>query len=312
MKNLLQSIGRGFGWTAKLINKIALGLGWMILSLVIVSVIGVVVFAVILTDSDREIGSSVKNAVAVVELNGPIMTSKKFRKDLLTKRDDDNVEAIVVRIDSPGGGVGASEEIFRVIKESREVKPIVCSLGSMAASGGLYAAVGCSKIVTNKGTMTGSIGVIMTFPDAHKVMSTVGVGMNVIKSGNLKDSISPFRQMRDEDISYLQRLSDQMFEQFLSTVANSRNLDIEAVRKYADGRVISGEEAVELGLADEIGGIDRAAKLALELKGIDGEPNLQFPKPKSGLMKMLEDPPLSQIRVWLDLLSGPQLRYQLW
>ncbi|MCL4140099.1 UNVERIFIED_CONTAM: hypothetical protein GTU68_011672 [Idotea baltica] len=181
--------------------------------------------------------------------------------------DHDKIKAIVVRIDSPGGAVGASEEIFRAIKRADTKKPVVCSLGNLAASGGLYSAVGCRKIVTNRGTITGSIGVIMMSPNVAQVMDRLGVGMTVIKSGQFKDSGSPFRAQTEEDKTLLQSLVNASYDQFLTAVAENRSLDKEAVRAFADGRVILGEQAVEWGLADSFGGPEEAAVIALELSG---------------------------------------------
>lgn len=240
-------------------------------------------------DEEEFVQAETEHGVGVVELNGEILTSNRFRESLQHLQNNDSIKAIVVRIDSPGGAVGASEEIYELIKAAREKKPVVCSLGNFAASGGLYAAVGCEKVVTNRGTITGSIGVILMMPNVAQVLDKVGVGMTVIKSGAMKDVGSPFRPMTPEDRAMFQGVVDEAYEQFLTTVAAGRKLEVEAVRKFADGRIILGEKAVQLGLADEIGDLKRAAKLSLELAGDPGEPEIIMPAKRKGLAALLND-----------------------
>ncbi|MCL4141190.1 UNVERIFIED_CONTAM: hypothetical protein GTU68_004896 [Idotea baltica] len=186
------------------IQKIVSIIGWSVLLCLIFGVIGALLVA---RGGDSEkLAISTKNAVGLVELEGEISNSKKFRKSLKKFVDNDKIKALVVRIDSPGGAVGASEEMYRAVKNAAEKKPVVCALGNTAASGGLYTAVGCQKIVSNRGTITGSIGVILMTPNIANVVDKVGFKMNVIKSGKFKDSGSPFREMTEDDRGLLQRL----------------------------------------------------------------------------------------------------------
>lgn len=212
--------------------------------------------------------------VGLAKLEGEISDVSTFEKRVNQLLKDDNVKTIVARIDSPGGSVGASEEAYRVLKFADSKKPVVCSFGNSAASGGLFAAMGCRKIVSNKGTITGSIGVIMMSPYVGKIAETVRAEMNVIKSGQFNDAGSPFRPMEEKDRGLLQNLVDQAHSQFVSTIAQSRSLEPAVVQKFADGRIILGESAKELGLIDSFGGIREAAKLSLELAGIEGEPEI--------------------------------------
>ena len=228
-----------------------------------------------------------ERAVGVVDLLGEIMTADGFRKQFNKMQENKDIKALVVRIDSPGGAVGASEEIYRIIKESK--KPVVCSLGNIAASGGVYAAMGCKKVVSNMGTITGSIGVILFMPNVSQIVEKVGFKMNVVKSGKFKDTGSPFRDLASEDQEFLQGMVSKSYEQFLSVVSESRGLDKEKVRSFADGRIILGEEAKELGLVDEIGGLENAGRLALNLANItSGEPDFVYTSKPRAIMELFQ------------------------
>ncbi len=208
-----------------------------------------------------------KHKIAVVELLGPIMDSKAIVEDLYKQANDSSVDGIVLRIDSPGGAVAPSQEIYTAVKTLKSIKPIVVSMGSVAASGGLYSALGASKIFLQPGTQTGSIGVIVQIPNFHKLTDKYGVDFLTIKSGQLKDVGNPTRALTDLDREFLQGTVDKIYQQFLNDVAEGRNLPVEEVKKYADGRLILGSEAVKLGLADEIGDIYAAARAVYEIKG---------------------------------------------
>jgi len=226
--------------------------------------------------------------VGVVELTGNIISSDGFRKSFKKIEKHDKVKAIVVRIDSPGGAVGASEEIYRIIKNSS--KPTTCSLGNIAASGGVYAAVACNTIFANLGTITGSIGVVMMMPNVSEITGEHGFKMNVVKSGALKDVGSPFRSFTETDKNFLQDVVNQSYEQFVSIVSDNRGIPVDEVKKFADGRIILGEKALELGLIDAIGGLEDAAIAALKLynKEEDGEPELVYAKKKGSFYEIFE------------------------
>lgn len=249
-------------------------------------------------------------AIGVAKLEGEIVSSDQFRKDLQKLLDNEKIRGIVVRIDSPGGSSGASEEIYRAIKDADDSKPVLCSLGNLAASGGLYSAVGCRKIVTNKGTLTGSIGVILMMPNVSAVLEQFGVSMNVVKSGTFKDTGSPFRPSTPEERELLQSLVGVTYEQFVAAIAEGRKLDPEEIRKFADGRIILGEQAVELGLADEIGGVARAATLALQESGYSGEEApeiIELPKP-SGIRALFQE--VEQKAVLVERWLRPSLLFR--
>jgi len=238
-----------------------------------------------------------KNAVGVVDLLGEIVTADNFRKHFNKFQKNKKIKSIVVRIDSPGGAVGASEEIYRIIKNSK--KPVVCSLGNIAASGGVYAAMGCDKVVSNMGTITGSIGVILFMPNVSKVVDKVGFKMNIVKSGKYKDAGSPFKDLGEDEQGLLQRLVSQSYEEFLNIVATSRNLPVDKVRQFADGRIILGSQALKYGLVDKIGGLEEAGKLALELADVkNAEPEFVFVSKPRAILEIFE-----QLEQKLDLFG---------
>ena len=191
--------------------------------------------------------------------------------------DDSDMKAIVVRTDSPGGAVGSSQEIYDELRRIAEDKVVVCSMGNVAASGGLYVAMGCDRIVAEPGTLTGSIGVISQFVNLKGLADRFSVKMETVKSGKLKDAGNPFRDMTPEDRAYWQALIDQVYRQFVSAVAESRDMAEEDVRKFADGRVLTGEQAQQLGLVDDLGNFHDAVDLAKEQAGLKGEPRLIYP-----------------------------------
>jgi protease-4 len=224
--------------------------------------------------------------VAVVYIEGPIFESQTVNGHLKMYGDDSRVKVILLRIDSPGGGVAASQEIHDQVKRLRDEKrkKVVVSMGSVAASGGYYIASAADKIVANPGTITGSIGVIAEWVNYGNLLKWAQMKPEVIKSGELKDVGSPTREITPKEREYLQGVINQLFDQFVNAVAEGRkDLPREKVLQLADGRIYTGEEAQKLGLVDQLGGYEVAVKAAAELAGIKGEPNIVTPpKPKRG------------------------------
>lgn len=216
--------------------------------------------------------------IGVIEIQDVIRDSQKTLEDLKRFREDDAIEAVLVRIDSPGGAVGPSQEIHDAILETRKKKHVIASLGGTAASGGFYIAVACEKIVTNPGTLTGSIGVIMQFPNVQGLAQWAKVDMETVKSGKFKDVGNPFRPFGEEDEALLHDLIMNVYDQFLTAVAEGRGLEKDAVRPYADGRVLTGLQAKDIGLVDELGNFDHAVATLAELAEIKGEPQLVYPE----------------------------------
>ncbi len=294
-------------------------IGWLTVGFYTLAIVGAIAGLVAIirgSDMDTEMGKpKTENAIGVVELMGEITTSEKFSKSLRKAMDDKDIKGVIVRIDSPGGAVGASEEIYeaiRVASTKEGAKPIVCSLGNMAASGGLYASMGCPKVVTNRGTLSGSIGVIMMSPNVSGIMQNFGVQMNIVKSGKYKDTGSPFREQTPDDKAFLQGLIDTAYGQFVDIISKSRNIPVETVKTFADGRIILGETAVKLGLADEVGGIERAAKIVAEQAKLVGETELVYSGKQTGLLSYFKDSAVSLPLVkYLFGELGPELRFQL-
>jgi protease-4 len=219
------------------------------------------------------------NRVALVEVTGLIVDAQPVVRQMEEDLDDPSIRAIVVRVDSPGGVVGPSQEIHDAVARAREQgKPVVVSMGAIAASGGYYLAVPADHIVANPGTLTGSIGVLMQLAEIEGLLRKVGVHFEVIKAGRHKDLGNFARAMTPEERGILQGLLDDMYEQFVTAVAEGRHLDPEKVRELADGRVYSGRRAKELGLVDSLGGLEDAVRTAGRLAGIPGKPELVRPR----------------------------------
>lgn len=223
--------------------------------------------------------------IGVVELTGEITDAKKLLEQLEDFRDDSGIKAIVLRIDSPGGAVAPSQEIYEAIRKIREKKKVVVSMGSLAASGGYYVACAADKIYADPGTLTGSIGVIMQVPNVQGLLNWAGVQMNTLTAGKMKDSLSPFRELKPDERAYYEGVLEDVHEQFIGAVALGRGLKIDQVRPLADGRVFTGRRAKELKLVDELGGLQDAVQAAAKLAGLSGEPQLEYPKKKSKWME---------------------------
>ena len=250
--------------------------------------------------------------VAVVNLTGTIISSREIVSMLQTLAKNKSVKAILLRVDSPGGGVAASQEIFEEVESIRDsVKPIVVSMGSLAASGGYYVSCGATRIVANPGTITGSIGVIAMFPNYAKLMGKLGLQMDVIKSGKYKDSGSPFRQMTEQDKKYFQGVVEDSYDQFLNAVAKERKLPIDKLKKFADGRVFTGAQALKLGLVDTLGSFEDAIKIAAKLGGIKGEPVVVEAKKPRTLADLIFGDMFSRLHIFeKDFIEQPILQYR--
>ncbi|MCZ6556101.1 MAG: signal peptide peptidase SppA [Candidatus Dadabacteria bacterium] len=226
--------------------------------------------------------------VAVLRVEDVILDSQIYLESLDAIAKNDSVKALVVRIDSPGGAVGPSQEIFSELKKLGKELPIVASIGGVGASGGYYIACAAQKIYANPGAITGSIGVIAQFASYEKLLDWAMIDVEIIKSGKYKDVGSSFRKMNEADKQYIQQLIDNVYEQFKSAVADARDLDTKQIDKVADGKIYTGEQALNLKLIDELGTINDAIRMAGDLGGIEGKPEvIYFPKKKSRLMDLL-------------------------
>ncbi|WP_321493295.1 signal peptide peptidase SppA [uncultured Desulfobacter sp.] len=242
---------------------------------------------------NNELGGAISSSrgnIGVVEVTGPIMSSKEIIDDIKEFRDDDAIKAIVLRVDSPGGGIGPSQEIYRELMKTRAEKIVITSMGSVAASGGYYIACATQGIVANSGTITGSIGVIMEYANLEEIAKKIGISPVVIKSGEYKDMGSPMRELKDSEKQLFQDLVDELHTQFVSDAAVARNMEAKAMAKLADGRVYTGQSAMKLKLVDRIGNMDDAVQWAAEMAGIEGEVIPVYPKEdKMTLFKKLAE-----------------------
>jgi protease-4 len=216
--------------------------------------------------------------VGIIEVTGVITDAKTVIQNLKKFRDDDSIKAIVLRIDSPGGGVGPSQEIFREITKTIKSKKIIASMGAVAASGGYYIAAGANGIIANPGTITGSIGVIMGFANYQELLRKIGLAPVVIKSGEYKDIGSPIRAMTEDEKKFLQNFADQIRKQFVAAVAEGRKMDESKVESLANGRIFSGKEAKSVGLIDRLGNLEDAIEWAGRMGGIKGKISTVYAK----------------------------------
>jgi len=226
--------------------------------------------------------------VALIRVEGPILDSKDTIDELKEHLKDPSIKAIIMRIDSPGGAVAPSQEIYEEVRKAVTKKKIVVSMGSVAASGGYYIAAPATRIVANPGTLTGSIGVIMEIPNFSGLMNKLGIKSEVVKSGRHKDIASVFRGIKKEDREILQNVLDNVHDQFILAVAEGRKMLREDVRKIADGRIFTGEQALKVGLIDEIGNLEDAVKVAGKLSGIKGEPEVVSKKERFSFRDLLK------------------------
>jgi protease-4 len=241
-------------------------------------------------------------SVGVIEINGIIYSAKHLSKDIKNFGNDPSIKAIILRINSPGSVVAASQEVYDVVKRQSGKKPIIASMESVAASGAYYIALPSDVIVANPGTITGSIGVIMEWPVLEKLLQKVGIEFEVIKSKEHKDIGSTHRRLTERERDLMQEVVTDVYEQFVRVTSEHRNIPIDSVYKYADGRVFTGRQAKELGFIDTLGSFEAAIDIAGELIGI-AEPHLVYPPKRLSLVDIILTP--------MEQLTLPKL-YFLW
>jgi protease IV len=232
------------------------------------------------THSGKAKSFSLNNQIGVVNIKGIIADSVEITEQIEEFGRNDSITAVVLRIDSPGGGVASSQEIYNAVVDLKKKKKVIASMGSVAASGGLLIACGADKIVANPGTITGSISAIMQFANIEELLKKVGLKSSVVKSGKYKDIGSPLREMIPEERQIIQDLVDDIYNQFIDVIVRDRKLPREQVILIADGRIFSGRQAKEYGLVDSLGDMGSAAKLACQLAGKEGKYDLVFPRKK--------------------------------
>ena len=212
--------------------------------------------------------------VGVIPIEGIIGNSGEIIDQINEFADSNGIRAVVLRIDTPGGSVASSQEIYQAVRELRKKKKVVVSMGSVAASGGYLIAVAADRIVANPGTITGSISAVMHYANVEELLKKVGIRSSAIKSGKFKDIGSPVREMTAEERSLIQGIVDDIYDQFIRTVSENRKIPLSKIIRLADGRVFTGRQAKELGLIDDLGGLQDAVLLAGRLSGIKGKPEI--------------------------------------
>ena len=288
---------------------IALGVGAAVLVLFVATI------WLLIAVSDDGLPGGAK--VAVVEVEGVIgadsgrgLDTDGIIRVLGEYRDDPAVRAVVLRINSPGGVVAPTQEIFNAVRRLREAKkPVVASLGSVAASGGYYVAVAADRIYASPGTLTGSIGVVMQLANLEGLLKKVGVEYVVVKAGAYKDVGNMARAMTPEERRILQSLLDDVYDQFISAVADGRGLDPQAVRSFAEGRIYSGRQAQSLKMVDDLGGLEDAIEAAAKMAGLPAKPKVIYPRRRFSLRELLRNElglgPVSRILPSLETLRTP-------
>lgn len=289
-------------------------LGCALLLVGTVAVIAVAFFVVNMALSgDRPSLSSLSGRVGLVDVVGAIEESESVVDQLDRMERDSSVRAVVVRLDSPGGGVAASQEIYEAVRRVRDAgKPVVASLGGVAASGAYYVACAADSIVSNPGTLTGSIGVIMTFPNTEELFRKVGLRFDVVKTGKFKDIGSMSRPMTDDERKLLEEVLGNVYEQFVDAISEGRGLDRAEILPLADGRIFSGDQALEYGFVDRMGDLDDSIRLAARMAGIEGRPSVVRKERRRVSVWSFLDEKLNQVGSATGLSSqGPRLEYRL-
>jgi protease-4 len=283
-------------------------------ALLIVGTIATVALAFVVVNfamSGDEMGfASLHGRVGLVELVGEISESEPIVDQLDRMRRDPTVKAVVIRLDSPGGGVAASQEIYDAVRRVHdEGKPVVASMAGVAASGAYYVACAADSIVANPGTLTGSIGVIMSFPNTEELFRKVGVKFETIKTGKFKDVGSMWRPMTEDERNLLQEVLGNVYDQFIEAIVEGRGMAKEDILPYADGRIFSGDQALDYGFVDRLGSLEDAIEMASDMGGIEGHPSVvRKERRRVSVLDFFEDKmnPMKQL-----LGSGPRLEFRL-
>jgi protease IV len=260
--------------------------------------------------SQKKGAFSFGDKIAIVEIKGVIAQSAEIIEEMRQYGEDETVKAIILRIDSPGGGVGPSQEIHREVLKLKARKKVLASMGSVAASGGYYVACATDLIVANPGTITGSIGVVMEFTNLEELLKKIGVKGVILKGGEHKDIGSPFREMTSGEKKIMQDVIDNVHQQFIRAVAEGRKMEQSRLIPVADGRIFTGEQAKQFGLVDEMGNLEDTVDLAAKMVNIEGRPTVVYPKKKFTLWEILAKEMASTL---VETLSekGFQLNYRL-
>jgi protease-4 len=247
-------------------------------------------------EKNQEFSFRDKDKIGVVTIEGILRNSGDTIRQLDKYEKDDNIKAVVLRINSPGGAVVPSQEIYDKVLRLKKTKKVVVSMGSVAASGGYYIACAADRIVANPGTITGSIGVIAQFSQVEDLLEKIGLKTTVVKAGRYKDVGSPVREMTTADKSLVQDVIDDIHNQFIEAVSSNRNLSRENMENIASARIFTGRQALKAGLVDDLGNMEYAVDIATDLAGIEGKPEVIYPeKKRKSLLRYIASESISAI-----------------
>ena len=254
-------------------------------------VLGIVLMSFNSSPGSSKFSTFSSRKVGLVQVSDVIYSSEDYVKQLKDLREDNGIAGVILRVDSPGGAVAPSQEVFEEVMKFRDInKPLVVSMGNLAASGGYYIASPAFKIFANPGTVTGSIGAIMSFPHYYKLLSKIGVDVEVIKAGELKDVGSPNRELTPKERAYLQAMLGDIHLQFIEDVSRARSIEVDSLLPIADGRIFTGRQALKVGLVDTLGGYEDALSFLKEYLGLSDKTGVvEKKKPESFLKRMLYD-----------------------
>ena len=272
--------------------------------------ISIIIFRLGAISTNSTIEGSGKK-VGIVKVNGPIISSESIVSQLEKFKIRKDISAIVIRIDSPGGLVAPTQEIYEKVRSLRGIKPVITSMGSVAASGGYYIALGGDTLIANPGTIIGSIGVIMNYPIATELLDKVGIKFETVKSGGLKDVGSYSREVTDADRKHLNEMVKDIHGQFVSAVGQNRLIDRAELVKLADGRVFTGLQSKELGLIDLLGTFEDAIALAGTMSQIKGKPKtIQIDKKNNSFLDLFTSNLEQATKSWFDELPAYRWRME--
>jgi len=282
----------------------------VIAGILLLFLVGTLTFVLIYRIAGKRLDFSMGDRVGVILVQGVLADARGIIEQIDEFDGNDSVKAVVLRVESPGGGVVPSQEIYHRLKKVKENKIVVASLGAVAASGGYYIACAADKIVANPGTVTGSIGVILQFPLFEELFRKIGIGSTTIKSGKYKDMGSPFRELTPGERAFLQGVTNDIYDQFVDTVLASRNIPPSRTAEIAEGKIFTGRQALELGLVDALGSEQDAVDLAAKLSGLEGKPAVVYGEEKKGglLRYLLEESAQFMAREFRESFPGVEYR----
>lgn len=271
----------------------------VIFGFLILAIIGVFCFMILRTFNPFEkksAGFSFKEKIGIVTIEGVLRNSKDTITQLNKYEKDGNIKAVVLRVNSPGGAVVPSQEIYDKILHLKKFKKVIVSMGSVAASGGYYIACAADRIIANPGTITGSIGVIIQFSQIEDLLKKIGLKATVVKGGRYKDVGSPVREMTPDEKRIIQDVIDDIHNQFIEVVLSNRDIPKEKVEEIADARIFTGRQALKIGLVDDLGNMEYAIDVASDLAGIEGKAEVVYPeKKRKSLLRYIASETLSAV-----------------